>query len=166
MKGLWAFQCVYSCIYWVPAFGDLSMHMLFLLLKDSCSFKWNIHCTINHNDLYADSVNTSCYGILDASMNKTGVQHKKNSTFSKFHVLQIIRYKLVWTLCACASHIYYVQTFHKCHRGASWMLSLHRGFCRCAKSKLPTVMSSSSTKEREGTDFDTGSWESHFMSST
>ena len=45
------------------------------------------------------------------------------------------------------------------------MVSLHKGFCRCAKSKLPTVMSSSSIKEREGTDLDTVSWENCFMSS-
>ena len=61
-------------------------------------------------------------------------------------------------------HIY-VQTFHKSYRGDSLMASLHKGFCRCAKSKLPTVMSSSSIKEREGTDLDTVSWENCFMSS-
>ena len=72
MKGLCTIQ--YKCI---------PMHVLCLLLKDSCSSKWDIHCTVNHNDLYADSVNTSCYGILDAPMNKTdvlNVQHKKTHT--------------------------------------------------------------------------------------
>ena len=33
-------------------------------------FQWNIHCTVNQIDLYADSVNTSCYGILDAPMDR------------------------------------------------------------------------------------------------